>query len=461
MRDHEHPPPLRRGLGLVGGVALLAFVVPLAYAQEPVTCFGERATIVGTDGDDRLEGTPERDVIAALDGVDFIVGRGGDDLICAGPGAEEREDEEFGTYIAGDGASGGSGHDRIDMGPGPNFASGDGGKDEILGSDEAEYSDNFDGNAGDDLIAAGEGWAHLDGGDGNDDITSGDEDDLIDLGKGHDVLDAGPGDDHITPVQGDDEIDGGDGVDLVDLYWVDCGRGCRSSHTRPLHVDLVRGVATGMGTDTLTNVENVWGGDGDDRLFGDQGPNLLGGSDDQAGPDADHNIIDGRGGDDTLLSSTGRDTIEGGEGSDTITFAINECSVRIDLREGTVTPNERNPRHCKSDRISGIENAESSGTDIFIGDDGPNVFLGGFGEDRARGGGGDDTLTGGSHRDILRGGPGEDSLMGGLRPDDLFGGEGDDKLDGGASASNSNDGGPGIDSCTRPSSSEGAINCEA
>ncbi|MBK5222251.1 MAG: diguanylate cyclase [Acidimicrobiia bacterium] len=57
-------------------------------ATEPVTCTGEEATIVGTDGDDTLLGTSKRDVIVALGGDDDIHGGNGNDLICAGAGAD-------------------------------------------------------------------------------------------------------------------------------------------------------------------------------------------------------------------------------------------------------------------------------------------------------------------------------------------------------------------------------------
>jgi len=67
---------------VVGGV------VPVAEAEVPVICRGHVATIVGTNGNDVLVGTPSRDVIAALDGEDRIFGRGGSDVICAGPGSD-------------------------------------------------------------------------------------------------------------------------------------------------------------------------------------------------------------------------------------------------------------------------------------------------------------------------------------------------------------------------------------
>ena len=50
------------------------------------TCFGQRATLVGTRGHDVIVGTPRRDVIVARAGNDVVRSRGGADRICGGPG---------------------------------------------------------------------------------------------------------------------------------------------------------------------------------------------------------------------------------------------------------------------------------------------------------------------------------------------------------------------------------------
>jgi hypothetical protein len=69
-------------------VALVAVFLVLpqtANAARP-TCFGKRATIVGTARADVLKGTSRPDVIAGLAGNDVIKGLGGGDRICAGKG---------------------------------------------------------------------------------------------------------------------------------------------------------------------------------------------------------------------------------------------------------------------------------------------------------------------------------------------------------------------------------------
>ena len=83
-----------------------------APADSAATCLGERATIVGTEGDDLIAGTSKDDVIVALAGNDVINAHGGDDLVCAGDG-NDRIDAGDGFF---DGIDGGAGDDWIDGG---------------------------------------------------------------------------------------------------------------------------------------------------------------------------------------------------------------------------------------------------------------------------------------------------------------------------------------------------------
>jgi Ca2+-binding RTX toxin-like protein len=134
-------------------VAALAALLPTSPVQgEPPakaakTCEGERATIVGKDGDDsRLKGTKRDDVIVGRGGSDFIDAKGGDDLICAGSGADL--------------VAGGSGDDIANGDPGNDTLLGDGGKDDLFGKE------------GDDGIGGGDGRGDLcHGGPGDDRAT--------------------------------------------------------------------------------------------------------------------------------------------------------------------------------------------------------------------------------------------------------------------------------------------------
>ena len=100
-------------------VTLLAAMSAPAYmgvapAKEPdeYTCDDPKA-VLGTDGDDRLEGTRRVDIICGLGGDDVIIGKDGDDFIKAGGGSDE--------IIGGEGADqlrGLAGEDLIRGGPG-------------------------------------------------------------------------------------------------------------------------------------------------------------------------------------------------------------------------------------------------------------------------------------------------------------------------------------------------------
>jgi len=98
---------------------------PLNVAAEPdwgaipVNCAGRRATIVGTEGKDKLVGTKGRDVIAGLGGKDTIKGKGGKDVLCGGKGRDK--------LLGGKGKDllhGGKGKDRCIGGKGRDRAKG-------------------------------------------------------------------------------------------------------------------------------------------------------------------------------------------------------------------------------------------------------------------------------------------------------------------------------------------------
>src|SRR5207237_925350 len=75
-----------------------------------------------------------------------------------------------------------------------------------------------------------------------------------------------------------------------------------------MHVDLAAGTATGWGSDTLQQVEDVAGSSHEDVLEGDGHPNRLFGS-------AGNDVLLGRGGADSLSGGDGDDFLAGGAGA--------------------------------------------------------------------------------------------------------------------------------------------------
>ena len=104
---------LRRALFVVPAL-VLGIGASSATAQQPAPqCLAERATIVGTPGNDTLTGTAAGDVIHGVAGNDTIDGGAGNDTICGGDG----DDTLLGNEES-DGLVGGLGNDRLDGGPG-------------------------------------------------------------------------------------------------------------------------------------------------------------------------------------------------------------------------------------------------------------------------------------------------------------------------------------------------------
>ena len=157
------------------------------------SCLGRTATIVGSPGDERIEGTPAPDV---------IVGRGGRDTVFSGEG----DDRVCGT--AGDDVvDGGAGDDRLSGASGADFITGVEGDDQLRGGagndvlnfgDEENGDDLVQGGPGDDDLHAGVGRDRLFGGIGDDTLSEGEVDpplvDLFSGGPGADTCTAGPED---------------------------------------------------------------------------------------------------------------------------------------------------------------------------------------------------------------------------------------------------------------------------
>ena len=145
--------------------------------------------------------------------------------------------------------------------------------------------------------------------DGDDEITGSQGNDGIAGESGNDVLDGQTGNDVLDGGAGNDTLDGGAGTDTAVYQFAPAA----------VTVTLGEAIAAGTasdgfgGTDSLFNLENVIGSDGDDNLTGNSGNNSLTGRD---GNDA----LNGGAGDDFLTGSTGADTLTGGDGSDQFVY---------------------------------------------------------------------------------------------------------------------------------------------
>jgi subtilisin-like proprotein convertase family protein len=146
----------------------------VSYTVVPLpTCRGQRATIVGTAGNDVLVGTPGPDVIVTGAGRDWVRARRGDDTICTG--------------ALRDVVSAGPGDDTIDSGSGRDSVHGGTGEDTLAGG---SHADILVGGNGDDTLRGMAGPDNLVGRAGADDITGAAGTDVCRGGSGRDHADA-------------------------------------------------------------------------------------------------------------------------------------------------------------------------------------------------------------------------------------------------------------------------------
>ncbi|CAK27603.1 Uncharacterized protein wiht hemolysin-type calcium-binding regions [Synechococcus sp. RCC307] len=154
---------------------------------------------------------------------------------------------------------------------------------------------------------------------------------------------------------------------------------------------------TQRGKANLAN--NLYGGKGNDKLFG--------------GNKSD--ILSGGNGADSLFASLGNDTINGGSGRDTAQFSSRSNRINLNTTSWQNTGDGR-------DRLISIENVNAgSGNDVVTGNRGANTLKGQNGHDVLNGAAGRDYLIGGRGNDRLKGGSGNDKLLGGQGNDKLWG----------------------------------------
>lgn len=201
------------------------------------------------------------------------------------------------------------------------------------------------------------------GNNGNDRINS-----AMDLpaslwgGYGDDVLAGGDGDDTLRGGPGADRMAGDAGRDGVSYY----------GETAAVTADI-DGVTgddgiSGEGDSIMTDVEDLYGGNGADTLRGDADANYINGN-------SGNDTIYGYGGNDELRGSTGNDWLDAGDGTDEVYGGDND------------------------DRLRG-----GAGTDQLFGENGDDNLEGGTGFDSLYGGAGNDLLYGQGDMDLLDGG---------------------------------------------------------
>lgn len=390
------------------------------------------ADVVGahpTEGNDVLWGDDAANVIDGLGGNDTIFGLGGNDTLLGGAG--------YDTLVGGAGddhLDGGAGYDFLDYGQssGPvsvnlatGLASGADGNDTVTGF-EAVIGSAFD----DQLTGpASSSSVNLLGGAGNDTIIG---------GQGSDYLDGGPGNDTLDGTGGSHS-------------------GGFLSAQNGVQVNLLTGVATGDGNDTLIGIANLYGTFYDDVIIGSAAANTIqgqagndvirgGDGNDHLYGDAGDDQLHGEAGDDLLQGGAGTNTVDGGDGTDTLLIydshsnfsmsaGANGTAVFANSATGEVTTTINVEEVQFNEGTFSVQSLiyglATEGNDLLVGDANANLIDGLGGDDQILGMAGNDTLRGSAGNDTLSGGEGDDVLEGGADDDMLLGGIGNDMLDGG------------------------------
>jgi Ca2+-binding RTX toxin-like protein len=422
-------------------------------------------TATGGDGNDTILGNGGDDTLLGQEGNDSIDGGAGNDILVGGPDND--------TLI------GGIGDDSYIFGD-------DWGHDTVVeqsgGGDDTLSFPNVTAN----LTFAINGSAGLSVTDGSNTVTAaGDNVETLLGGMGNDVFVFA---DQVKLAGGSGVIDGVGGFNTLDY----------SAYKTAVTVNLATDTATG--TQTVTDIQTVLGGSGNDTLTGDGNDNLLVGND---GDDS----LSGAAGNDTLAGGRNNDILIGGAdndtyvfgdgwGNDTITEAAgggNDTITFGTFTVGTLTFPAETDALLFTIQVNGngLEAFEGTSTIAAAGDNIENL-VGGSGDDTFAfgnglglaggagtidGGGGANTLDyslyttavhldlvtgggtatgttlvrniteafGGSGNDLLTGHGSADYYFVGLSGNDsLSGGSGNDTLDGGA-GNDALDGGSGND----------------
>ena len=350
--------------------------------------------VIGSRYEDNITGDGEDNVIEGGADKDIIGGGGGNDTV-----SYKSSNEGVKVNLADNTVSGG-------------HAAGDtiSGFENIIGS---RYADTLTGDGSDNVIEGGGGGDTLHGGDGTDTLSyqgsSGGV--TVDLRKGNQVDIDGTQTDIISRSSGGHAS--GDKV-VYDTFENITGSRHGDTLTGDDEANVLKG---GAGSDRLNGgagADTLEGGPGGDTLDGGEGADKASyagatagvtldlssgtsgrGTGGDASGDSFKNIEEfvGSGHDDTFISGSGADNINGGDGDgDTISYRSSKAGVTVDLGTAVQADTATNS-YARGDTLSGIENVTGSDhADTLKGDGNANVLNGGKGNDTLTGEGGADVF---------------------------------------------------------------------
>ena len=399
----------------------------------------ERASLAGTSSQNDLDASAFTGAVTldGGDGGDTLAGASGSDSLVGGNFSDNLEQtSDAASQVLNDTLITGDGNDTLSAIENPTLtggASGNsinaaaftlggvriaalGGNDTLAGP--AGEDDSLDGGANTDRIAQAidanqtltDSQLQTASGLNTDTLASIEQAALTGGASGNSIGAAGFGGSvTLTGLGGDDFMLGASGSDSLDFGTEATATGDSTSQSVDSDQTLTDVVLTGLGTDTIADLETA-------SLFGGGDPN-----------DLDASAFSGRvdlapgGGNDTLAGAAGNDTLEGSSGTDRVeqTADANQTLTNSGLTGDG------------NDFLDQIEQASLTG-----GGSANNITASAFtgGPVTLTGLGGTDTLTGSAAADSLDAGSEADSLVGGGSNDTLSGGSNSDVINGAAGA---------------------------
>jgi Ca2+-binding RTX toxin-like protein len=383
-------------------------------------------TVAGSTGNDSMEGGASNDSLSGNAGNDTLNGGSGDDSLAGGAGDDVYYVDSVRDVLT-EGVGAGTDTIYVDIASG-NFIRNFGDVENIYLSGNAAFSvsggavrNNVHGSNGNDTINGGVGYEGdtLDGGGGTDwlsyadhtvgvtgnlnysgsggidgdstsnfesflgsafaDNVTGDySNNILDGAGGNDTLDGEYGNDTLVGGAGNDSLVGNSGSDTVSYAHL----------TSVLRVELSTGVATTTteGTDTLSGIETIIGGAGNDVIAWTAGTSFYSTLDFRLEGGAGNDTLTGASYADTLAGGVGDDVLNGGGSSsyyeDYADYSAATAAVVVNLALGKASGGAGN------DRLTGIEG--------LLGSNYADQLTGSTQQaDRLNGGGGADTLDAG------------------------------------------------------------------
>lgn len=327
------------------------------------------ALIIGTAGDDILNGTEDRDVIRGRAGWDHLYGGGGNDTLWAGEGGGELH--------------GGAGSDELYGDIHDDYLDGGNGQDQLYGGSGADW------------LVGGAAADYMEGGNGDDTYVVQGEDTLVEVAKG--------GDRDLVIVEGNWTL--AEHFELLEL----AGTGDFNGFGNDDH-NQISGNSGNNHLSGFLGHDGLYGNEGNDVLRGNYGDDYLNGGE----------------GDDRMIGSVGNDQYFVDSLGDVVIELAGEGDFDWLYTRFTTDLNGTNIENVEFDDAGGAIDATGTDGDNWLrGNIHANTMHGGGGDDAVYGGGyGIDYLYGDAGNDNVHG------TNGGTGGSYVYGGDGNDRLGG-------------------------------